>query len=162
MTISFNPDEILQMAEVIEENGFNFYTKAASVFPPHADLFGALAQQERAHLECFKKLRAALSAAEKVSTSYDPDNQSALFLKAMADSRIFNIRNSFNEVLTGKETLSDIFKAALDKEKDSIAFYVGLKELVPSDTGKEKVDQIIKEELRHIAVIQMAFNQLGN
>ncbi len=78
--ITFNPDEIFQMAEVIEENGFNFYSKAASLFPNHSQIFSALAQQEKANLEVFKKMRAEIPNTEKEPTAYDPENQSVLFL----------------------------------------------------------------------------------
>ncbi len=80
----------------------------------------------------------------------------------MADSRVFNIRQSFNKILNGNESLSDIFKMALDKEKDSVVFYVGLKEMVASDYGKSQIDKIIKEELKHIAIIQTTFNKVGS
>ena len=46
--------------------------------------------------------------------------------------------------------LDDIFDTALQIEKDSIAFYVGIKELVPQKAGKDKMDKIIGEEMRHI------------
>jgi rubrerythrin len=36
-------------------------------------------------------------------------------------------------------------------EKDSIVFYLGMKELVPERLGKNRIDGIIKEEMGHLA-----------
>ena len=38
-------------------------------------------------------------------------------------------------------------------EKDSIVFYLGMKEIVPENLGKTKIDQIIKEEMAHIKLL---------
>ena len=38
-------------------------------------------------------------------------------------------------------------------EKDSIAFYVGIKGLVPAKSGKDKVEKIIIEEMSHVSTI---------
>ena len=64
------------------------------------------------------------------------------------------IRNSDSQIaktLTGKESLQEILNIALSLEKQSILFYVGLKDLVRQKHGKDKVDAIIGEEKQHIA-----------
>ena len=40
---------------------------------------------------------------------------------------------------------------AIEAEKDSIVFYVGLKDFVSVKAGKDKVEDIIKEEQGHVA-----------
>ena len=37
--------------------------------------------------------------------------------------------------------------------KDSIIFYLGMKGLVPEESGKLSVDDIIKEEMKHIRLL---------
>lgn len=37
--------------------------------------------------------------------------------------------------------------------KDSIVFYLGMKEMVPENFGKAKIDAIIKEEMTHIKLL---------
>jgi len=44
-------------------------------------------------------------------------------------------------------------KMALGIERDSIAYYVGLKEYIPPKAGRDKVEDIIKEEMKHIIVL---------
>jgi rubrerythrin len=43
--------------------------------------------------------------------------------------------------LTGKESLEEILQIALNAEKNSVCFYIGLKNLSPSDAGKEQVEE---------------------
>jgi len=47
----------------------------------------------------------------------------------------------------------EIFKAAITAEKDSIAFYVGLKESVSQKAGKDRIDAIIRQEYNHIVIL---------
>jgi len=42
---------------------------------------------------------------------------------------------------------------ALEREKDAIVFYLGLKEAVAENLGRNDVDLIIKEEMSHITYI---------
>lgn len=147
MPIKFNIDEVLEMACQIERNGAKFYRDASAIVSDmtEADLLQKLASQEDEHLATFEGMRQELSAAEREDEIYDPDNEAMLYLQAMADSNIFD-----DKELSGNETLGDIFKLALQAEKDSVAFYVGLKEMVPQESGKEKMGAVIKEEMKHI------------
>ena len=43
-----------------------------------------------------------------------------------------------------------MLRMAIGLEKDSIVFYLGLKELVPERLGKGRLDGIIQEEYGHI------------
>ena len=52
-----------------------------------------------------------------------------------------------------KDEMKEIFKEALTAEKDSIVFYLGMKELVPEKLGKSTIDKIIKEEMDHIKLL---------
>ena len=46
-----------------------------------------------------------------------------------------------------------VFREAINREKNSIVFSLGIKELVPENGGKEKIDSINKEEKRHIKLL---------
>ncbi|MCD6225429.1 MAG: ferritin family protein [Deltaproteobacteria bacterium] len=153
MGYDFNMDEIFEMAEQIEKNGAKFYREAADRIaePPNKNLLIKLAEMEDQHQKTFAFLRTQLSEGEKAPAVFDPDGEAALYLRALADIRIF-----FEKEIdvTSMET---ILKEALVAEKDSIVFYLGMKDLVPDDLGKEKIDQIIKEEMAHIKLLS---NQL--
>lgn len=154
MPISFNADEILQMAEQIERNGVKFYSLAAEHFGEFKDIFSKLANQEKEHLAVFSEMRAGLSASERESTTYDPQDENALYLQAMADRNVFMLDDDPKKAFGEKVSFADIINLATGKEKDSIVFYVGMKGVVPGEIGGGRIDLIIKEEFRHISVLR--------
>lgn len=155
MSITFNADEIFEIAEQIERNGAKFYREAAQI-TTDADakrLLLNMAAMEDGHEATFAQMRKELSAQEKESNVFDPDNEVAQYLQTMADFHGTEGKISATDKLTGKESLADILKIALQAEKNSIAFYVGVKDLVPSKAGKDKIQAIIIEEMAHVSTI---------
>ena len=155
MSITFNADEIFEMAEEIERNGSQFYRQAAknSSDPKMEDLLLGFAMMEDNHEKTFTLMRQELSAGEKEMTSFDPDGEAALYLQSIADTHGYEGKASPDQLLTGNETPEEIFKIAIGAEKNSVVFYLGLKDLVPAKAGKDKVDAIIKEEMQHITTL---------
>jgi rubrerythrin len=152
MSIHFNADEIFQMAEQVERNGAKFYRKAAEGSGDAAgrQFLLELAAMEDEHEKTFASMRAALSPQERTATVFDPQNEAGMYLKVMADGYVFDVRTEPADLLTGQETAAEILRTAIGLEKDSIVFYLGIKEMVPARLGKEKIDHIIKEEMSHI------------
>lgn len=159
MTITFNANEILEMAEEIERNGARFYRKAAQNTSDDQakQMLLDMADMEDRHLKTFQNMREELSNHEKEPTVFDPDNEAVLYLQAMADSRGYEGRKSPDEELSGNETTKEILEIALNSEKESVVFYFGLKNLVPQKAGRDKVEAVIIEELGHITTL---LNQL--
>ncbi len=149
MDYVFNMSEILEMAEQIERNGAAFYRNAAKGVsdPQSSELLLNLAQMEDQHEKIFASLSAQLSENEKTSAVFDPEGEAVLYLRALADTRVFFEK----KIDTG--SMEEILKEALTAEKDSIVFYLGMKELVPEKAGKAKIDSIIKEEMGHIKLL---------
>ena len=162
MTVNFNADEIFEMAEQIERNGARFYRRAAEGIADERSkqLLLDLAAMEDTHLKVFSLMRSSLPPKERQETTFDPQGDAARYLQAMADGRIFDMRKDPSETLTGKETAKDILRTAIGLERDSIAFYVGMKELVPENLGKGKLDGIIKQEMNHVSEISNALATL--
>jgi len=155
MSITFNADEIFEMAEQIERNGAKFYREAAGIAPgaDAKDMLLSLAAMEDGHQKTFAQMRKELSAEEKELNTFDPDNEVAQYLQTMADFHGTEGKASSTEKLTGQESMADILKIALQAEKNSIAFYVGIKDMVSSKSGKDKVQAIIIEEMAHVSTI---------
>ncbi len=153
MSITFNADEVFEMAEQIERNAGKFYREAATKAPerPVKDTFLRLAGMEDSHLRTFQQMRKSLSDQEKGGTTFDPEGEASLYLQAMADDRGFEGMRNRNVRLTGKESTQELLEIAIGAEKNSILFYVGLKSLVPDEAGKDKIEAIIMEEVRHAA-----------
>jgi len=149
MSYDFNADDVFEMAEQIERNGAAFYRQAAADIPdPDAEAFLLdLAAMEDNHEKTFADMRKKLSEKEKAATVFDPDGETAGYLKALADTRVFFEK----EIDT--TSLKAILKAAILAEKDSIVFYLGMKDLVPGELGQSRLDDIIKEEMSHINLL---------
>jgi rubrerythrin len=164
MGITFNADEIFEMAEEIERNGAKFYRQAAAKAKDKEtkQMLLDMAAMEDGHLETFEQMRKQLSGQEKGRTVFDPDSQSALYLQAMADARGYEGKITPTKELTGRETIKEIFEIALNSEKESVVFYFGLKDLVPVRAGRDKVEAIIMEELSHITILLNRLKTLGD
>ena len=153
MPITYNADEIFEMAMQIERNGARFYRKAAGWLkqPGQKDLLLELAAMEDDHLKTFTAMRDQLTDADRQSMVSDPYDEAALYLQAIADGHVFDVHADPSALLTGKESLEDVLHKAIDIEKDSVVFYVGMREQVPARLGKDRIDRVIREEISHIA-----------
>jgi len=149
MVYDFTADDVFEMAEQLERNGAKFYRTAAENVsdPKSKELLIELAAMEDEHLKTFASLKADLTEAEKTTTVFDPEDESALYLRALADTRVF-----FEKEID-VSSMKDILKAAILAEKDSIVFYLGMKDFVPDQLGKNRLDTIIKEEMGHIRIL---------
>ncbi len=155
MSITFNADEIFEMAEEMERSGAKFYRSAASKASSQKikQLLLDMAAMEDGHLETFKKMRNSLGEQEKEVLTFDPDNEAAMYLQTLADSNGTEGKVSQTIELTGQETTREIFEIAVNSEKDAVVFYSSLRNCVSVKAGRDKVDDIIKEEVGHIAVL---------
>lgn len=156
MSTVFNADEIFEIAKQIERNGAAFYRKAAGNVPKGKSMLLGLASQEDDHLARFQQMQKDLSGGQKEPTAYDPDNQALQYLQAMASGRIFDLKKNPADLLKGSESLDSILRLALDLEKESVLFYIGMKEMVPPKLGAGQVDRIIKEEMAHMLQLSQA------
>ena len=95
-------------------------------------------------------MRKPLKSNEKQATVFDPNQETAQYLAVMADTHGGEGSPKAADALTGNESIQEIINIAIGLEKESILFYLGLKDFVPPDYGKEKLDRIIREEQRHI------------
>jgi len=153
MSYYFNAEEIFEMAAQIERNGAKFYRRASEAADkPHVrQLLRQLAAMEDEHEKVFIAMKAELSDREKEPTAFDPQDETALYLKAMADANVFNVSDDPSALLTGKETAENIFRTAIGLEKESISFYTGMKYMIPQKQGQARIEAIIKEEMGHAA-----------
>jgi rubrerythrin len=158
----FSADEIYELAEQIERNGAAFYRKAAEGFEDAGTqgMLHDLAVMEDRHEKTFRELREKLKTKDRAATVFDPDNQAVLYLQAMAGGYVFDTRVEPASVLTGKESLEKVLRYAIGLERDSIAFYVGLKQATPEQWGRDKIDWIIGEEIGHVNTLSARLAEL--
>jgi rubrerythrin len=132
MDYNFTAKEIVEVAIKIEANGASFYRKAAAKQSEESNraFLEQLANMEDHHQRTFEKMSSDLKPNEKQATVFDPNQETAQ--------------------LTGDESIEEIIDIAIGLEKESILFYLGLRDFVPPEYGQDKLDHIIQEEQRHI------------
>jgi len=163
MSVMFNADEVFEMAEQIERSGARFYREAAEKAADRQtkEMFLNMASMEDTHLRTFEEMRKELSDREKGGAVFDPYDEAAMYLQALADSKGFEGMKGPTEKLTGQESTEDLLEIAIGAEKNSVLYYVGLKDLVSVRAGQDKVEVIIKEEVRHVADLRRRLNALN-
>ena len=154
MTVTFNAFEVFEIAEQIERNGINFYIRTAELFddPKTIELFLRLAEWERQHEQIFARMKDQLSEQDRKQSALEPDDLMPN-PGVMAGLAVFGIRSDPAKELHGKQNRIDILRRAVEKEKDSIVFYLGIKEAVDESLGQGRIDHIIKEEMGHIKLL---------
>jgi len=154
MDSQFNIAEIFTFAEQIERNGARFYRRAADfrVDSGQCRLLLDLAHMEEQHEKVFARMKAEITQPdENEGAVFDPNTEAARFLQAFADGHVFDLHADPTEQLRGDESLAQILRIAIGLEKDSIVFYLGMKDYIPETWGREHIQRIITEEMKHIA-----------
>ena len=160
MGFDFNADEMFKIAVNIEINGANFYRKMSENITDSSirQKLLDLAAMEEAHEKIFEAMRKDISDRERKTTVFDPQGETALYLKAFADFHVFDDEAEeefvLSEELSEEAKMRKILRAAMNIEWESIAFYAGMKELVPENLGKARINEIIKEEMRHVKLLR--------
>jgi len=55
----------------------------------------------------------------------------------------------------------DILHTALSREKDSVIFFLAVKDMVPAALGRSRIHEIVEEEMSHIRYISDKIAELG-
>jgi len=112
-----------------------------------------LADWEEDHKRTFQDMRRQVSSGDNSGLEYDPDGEAGQYLRAFVEGRVFEIQSDVGDELKKAEDLPDILRIALGLEKDSIMFYLGIKDVVPREKEKSKMDKIISEERKHVVTL---------
>ena len=160
MTVALNAFEVFEIAVQVERNGTKFYRKAAELFDESdiRTLFIDLADWETRHEQVFLDMGKQLVKLNKKTRTIDPEKKE-FDPKLMACLGVFGSGSEPIHRLRSVENSSEVLKRAIEKEKDSITFYEGLKDFIPNRSDKKKIDDIIEEEMHHIEILNQALKQ---
>lgn len=163
MFVFGNADDVFGMAVRIEENGYTFYAAAAKKTQNEAakKLFEDLAAMEEGHIATFKGLRSSLPGSWPADAVWDPEGLGECYLQATADTHVFT-REAAETRLEKVKAPAEIFDLALQFEKDSVAFFVGVKEILPDQASKNEIDALIQAEMDHIRMLTLAKKKFGD
>ncbi|HJO95397.1 MAG TPA: ferritin family protein [Victivallales bacterium] len=147
---NFNLNEIFEIAEQIEKNGSEFYKKAAEKFKDNRelhDLLLSLSDDELKHEEIFRIYKERFSDNSVLID--DIDETVLKYLHALSKQYVFNSKIK-KHVIDCSITKMDVFKFAIEREKDAILFYIGLKDAMADEKDKKAVEMLVEEEKRHL------------
>ena len=163
MSILFSAGEIFDIAIQIERNGAAFYHAAAeAVSDPKAcaELLD-LAKMEEGHEVVFGELKNQLIDSAEPPEWYDSEDEAALYLENFTSGRVFDMTLPATIQITQETTLHTLLEFALQRERDSIAFFTGMQTLVPPAQGADKITAIIRQEMGHVTLIGRRLAELG-
>ena len=152
-TYKFNLDEIFKIAVQIERNGAEFYRNASMKFEDNQKikrLLLELAVQEDSHEKTFSEILHKVLKNEGINSE---DELTRQYLDAIAGQFVFNKASEECELINDMSR-QEVFDVAIVKEKDSIVFYVGLKNALTSEHSKNSIDFIIEEEQKHLVELR--------
>ncbi len=150
----FNINEVFEIAEQIERNGYSFYTKAASIAKDEeSKLFlEELAQMEANHEKLFISLKKHFDLETPIDFN-DLDNTALQYLRAIVEGKIFINLQPTGTILTGNESMEEIKKMAIEFEKNTVIYFVALMNASSQQDYKDKIQKLINEELQHILIL---------
>lgn len=137
--------EVIEMAVQAERLGGEFYADLAGKYENDGDLkelFTRLAEREKVHETVFLKMMDAAGGEEPEGWEEVED-----YMRAIVESAFFIGREKATAHLASIEDYRAAVAFALAFEKETLLFYYCLRDSVRE---KEKMDEIIEEEKRHI------------
>lgn len=152
MIFCFNAAEVFRIAIAIEENGKAFYEKARNAIedPEVRNLFADLAQEEIGHRTRFEEMKNRFAAVTSAPPVEDPENQLDAYLQMMADQHVFRSSSELDSNLARIRTAEDALRLALQFEKDSVIFFLGMQEATCEGKDRDLIGLLIKEEQDHV------------
>ena len=156
--MNLNAVELFKIAQQIEQKGINFYKRAwnFSGKEMEKEIFQKLEKMEREHLKFF-----TLMEKKAENYNYCSSQEADTYLKENFNQKIFNEDDSRK---IGKElkTSQNIINYAIEREKDSIEFYLFLTKYISDidENSLAAVRTIIREEESHIQILTELLNNL--
>ncbi|MHA1784145.1 MAG: ferritin family protein [Candidatus Helarchaeota archaeon] len=151
-----NIEDVFDKALEIEQKGEKYYRGYALIAENKEvkDILNFLADMEVIHKNIFYNMKLELKENEK-SQKFELEGDSLAYLLPAITYKGHEINVS---------SIRNVFKDALAMEKDLVVFYTGIKESIKYSTLgssiKEKLDQIVKEELKHVIILQRELQSL--
>lgn len=142
---SFSIREVIEQAVQTEKLGQEFYTKMSERFENDSklkNLFNELALMEVAHEKIFSDLKDKIS-----DENLENWDEAAKYLRAIVESEFFLGKNKSLPSLGYLNSVKDAVGYALEFEKETLLYYVGLQQTISKN---EVIDKIIDEEKSHI------------
>jgi rubrerythrin len=120
-------------------------------------LFCDLAQWEKRHMQVFAEMKERLSEPTWQEGRFDLERVEGSGLDV--PSAVFNEYSEPAGELTGRESRDEVLKLAIRKERHTIGYYTSLTEFALGPGNSQAIKDILKEERRHVRILQQSLEQ---
>lgn len=143
----YSPNELLEMALKIEEDGVVFYSYLSknSEDQRKKEVFSYLASQEKQHVKDFKEISSGL--LDEVEPEFW--DEASKYIQSIVEGEIFPSAENMIEK-SKNMSLDQVLDSAIQIEKETVIFYEELFDIVRSKKSKEILSKIIREEIGHV------------
>nr|WP_300094788.1 ferritin family protein [Sedimentibacter sp.] len=145
---SFSGLEMLKVAMLMEEEGYNFYRNGANnTTGKTKEFLLAAASQEFFHKEKFAQLYDELSKGNEANSEYLYDDEVTKYLRTLIENQVFNKKDE------PKDAFKDFEAAVLSSlktEELTVTVYNEMYKGITYDAAKEVMSRIIEEEKQHV------------
>ena len=151
MNSNLNVSDLFEMAMLIEQDGYAFYTVSAKKLNDIKliSFFHFLAEEEMKHEKNLKKIKNRIESFVQIKSLPKEYNKNIKkYLDSLTPQKNINLNKKIEEL----SSVDDALNLALEFEKDSIIFYSILKTVIDNDLNPI-IDEIISEEIGHILKI---------
>ncbi len=145
----FAGSEIVELGIQIEKNGKDFYTALVTESKDEKakEIFQYLAGEEEKHISVFQGI------LDRMDEKYEPPEfypgEYFAYMNVLAGEYVFTRKDKGKEIAQRVKNDKEAVDLGIKFEKDSILFYVGLKEVV-SKNDQKTVDTLIMQEQEHL------------
>ncbi|WP_027183557.1 ferritin-like domain-containing protein [Desulfovibrio inopinatus] len=158
MASFFHANEIAKFAVEIERRGQEFYRQAAlnAQEPDARNFFEYFAGEETKHEQLFQQLFDRLGKIEL--PAWSTSNEYVEYLNALIDSHQIFTPGLAQRLAEKAKDKNEAIRMAMAFEKDTILFFMEMRELVP-EAEKAFIAEIIEEERGHLKKLRGALSK---
>lgn len=158
MPNSFSCLEMLKIAIVMEEEGYNFYKNGiGNTDGDVREFLLNAAEQELMHKEKFENLYDEMSAGKEDESEYLFDVEVTKYLSGLIENQVYDKKADCKEAF---KDLKSAVTSSLNTEELTVKVYTELYKGIKHEDGKEMMNNIIDEENQHVAYFKNLLEKL--
>lgn len=155
---TFSGLEMLKIAILMEEEGYNFYNNGANYTTGKTKEFLlAAAGQEFIHKERFTKLFTELSTSNELESTYLYDLEVTKYLRNLIENQVFNKKEQPEDAF---KDLKAALTYSLKTEELTISIYTQMYEKVSQNDFTGILSIILEEEKAHAAYFSKLLQEI--
>ena len=158
ITKTFTGLQMFKFAELMEEEGYNFYINGArDTTGETKEFFLFAARQEFIHKKRFAELSIQLENILKTETVFTFNTEVSKYLAGLIKNRVFNKKEKTNDSV---KDLKSALAWSLKYEMISLNIYTQMYETVSQNDIKIILSIIIKEEKIHVSYLSKRLHKM--